>query len=222
MRTCEEMFLLIHDSSGFPTVATESGLRASVLADLADAGRVEAAGPSGTRLAIRSLVATGVPVLDALLQRLAPLNGQPIETALEGTSNLTQRTLIAETLVRAGVVGEERRRGDVVYPPAEGSQRQRTVDRLTAHLLDHGVPSARDATLLALIHAVNPSGDILVNHLRRPERKGAREYLKGLVDASPWARALRAVTSYDNSSASSWNVTEDSAITDVVRRKFGL
>jgi len=150
--------------------AMEVASAAALVMDLSLLGRIDSDERS---LTVTSATATGSPLLDDVLTRIAADPG-PHSTAtwlqrLATLPDLQER--IIGSLVQRGVLQSVEKRllwvfKTRVYPPTSGLEEREVLSRIMTLLNNDEIPDARDALLVGLLSATK----LLDELLSRPER----------------------------------------------------
>lgn len=187
----EELALLLIRPDGTLAVAGQTldvGLAGAVLADLALRRSVSL---SGRHVAVASEGSVGEPLLDAVVASIAS-SAKP-RSAKQWVSSLGKRAMrdaVTDSLVRRGVVREERRSvlgifPSTRYPERDGAIEARLRSELRAVLDGSMTPTPQRATLVGLLDATGT--------LRKQFPGTDRRLVKQIV-AGDWAApAVRAV-----------------------------
>lgn len=196
MLIAEELYLILTHASGKqerPGTQRGYGLTAALLADLVAAGRVELTADRKPQIRVVDVSPTGSPVLDNGLAKLAPRGGGRLDT-LVAWGKLDPERDVVDSLVRSGVLelGERTMLG---FGPPRTPERAPEPERaLRARLAEvlHGqrAPSSADATLLAILQALNVAAPLLHAESGGMRPKELRQRIEQIVEKLPVGTAV--------------------------------
>lgn len=167
MLLAEDLLLLLTDDVSGKTLVDTSkldlALAGAVVLDLAERERVDVAGPGESvkegRLAVRDMSATGDPVLDEALRKIADRGPRKPAAVLPQLAKGLREGLY-HRLADRGIVRSEKGRTLGILPahhwPAADSAHEDEVRRGLHDVLAVGrAPSEREVLLVSLLHAVD-------------------------------------------------------------------
>lgn len=168
MLIAEELHLLLVRPDGRAEGAAASnrvyGEIAAVIVDLLLHGRVTVTSEKHPLVHVISTAPTGHPVLDAALQRLAPLSGRRLASLVSKTG-LDPRDEIVESLIGQSVLIRGERgffgMGALRTPEADAAPEGLLRRRLAAVLSGALAPTPTDLTLLAILQSMQSAHALL-------------------------------------------------------------
>lgn len=166
MLIAEELFLLLRRDDGKPESGfayNGYGLAGAVLTDLILAERVTLSEDKDPRVTVVDASATGHPVLDAALERVAQRDGKKL-SSLVTDAKLNPEQRVARSLADAGILRiEEKKALGLVpekYPIVDPEPERALRERLRTVLLG-GTDSPADATLLCILQGISVAPKVL-------------------------------------------------------------
>ncbi|MFT4052736.1 MAG: GPP34 family phosphoprotein [Microbacterium sp.] len=191
MLTVEELYLLLTRPSGEPEVYGLKygyGLNAALLADLLIAGRIAVTDAAPPRIAVVSTEPTGTLLIDYGLGLIGDRDGRTLESTMRWGRFIPDAAVVT-ALVDAGVITRGSRRmwgfGALRTPISDPAPKRAVRDRLAEVFAGDRAPTAQDATLVAVLHALTVAAQLLHELVDATSRSDLERRIQAVVDAAP-------------------------------------
>jgi Golgi phosphoprotein 3 GPP34 len=204
MLIAEDILLLLTDDETGKSITDgtrlDYALAGSVLLELAEAGKVDVAGPGEPvkkgRLYVRDPAPTGSPELDAGLALIAEKSRGPQDVISKLTKGLRDRLL--NGLAQRGVLRREQ--GKVLglfpttrWPAADSAHEHDLRGRLHAILVVGSTSDPRTAAVISILYAIDAVPKVLAGEDKRLVKQRAKAIAKGEWASEAVRKAVEAV-----------------------------